>query len=365
MILILIIAFIIITAIIITPIIIKAILNTALGKMDGYKGHVAELDLHLLKSKISLRNMTIRAVADSEPEQPLLHLPVVTILFKWKLLLRRIIDLHIILDKPQMHFVAKETEPVQAEDSTIVQELPSLKNSIEKLMSFKMNVEVIEGEIQYTNPHLHPGWTATLRKFNLTIVDFSNRSILSESCRVRSTCDLYEGTAQINVMVRPLEPNLTLDLDMELKSVNLVLLNDLFKVYGKVDINTGMLDLFGEVAIAENCFKGYLKPIIHNLDFIGNADATDSIFQKIWERIVAGLFTILTNSRNDQVATVIPFEGRLDDPHVRTGTAIIGILRNAFTKAVTPSLENIIDLKSVWHKARVETKEMIDRIFKS
>ncbi len=123
------------------------------------------------------------------------------------------------------------------------------------------------------------------------------------------------------------------------------------------------MDLFAEVAVSENSFKGYLKPLLLDLDFISKADRSDTIFQKIWERIVAGLFNILANKRNDKIATIIPIEGRLDDPHVHIGVAIIGILRNAFTKALTPTLENIIDIKSVWHKARTEIKGMIHQIF--
>lgn len=359
----LVIVFVIITVFIISPIIIKGLLNTALGKMDGYIGHIDQLNIQLFKSKISFRNITIRAVADAEQDIPFLQFPVVIIFFKWRPLLKRIIDFNIIVNKPQLYFLSDEPTSTQDENSSIAQEFSRLQNSIKKLKSFKVNVEVLEGEIHYIKAHVKPEWNVTISKLNLKILDFSNRSVLSESCRIASTFNLYEGTGEISVTLRPLEPNLTLDLDMELKSINLVLLNDLFRMYVKIDINKGFMDLFAEVVVAENSFKGYLKPLIQDLDFISKADRSDTIFQKAWERIVAGLFNILANKRNNKIATVIPIEGRLDDPNVHVGVAIIGVLRNAFTKALTPTLENIIDIKSVWHRARTASKSIIQRIF--
>ena len=353
---------IIITVIVITPLIIKAKINAALSKMEGYNGNIDKLNINLFNRNISLRNVTMRKVGSAEQDIPLLYVPIITIFFQWKALFKRIIDLKIIVDRPRLHYFEDQPAPKTGEDLNVPKEIPSLKNSIEKLTSFKVSVEVQDLEIQYVNPHTHPVWDVTVRNLNLKINDFSNRSNLSESSRIRCTFQLYEGTGEVNLIIRPLAPNLALFLDLELKSVNLVLLNDLFRVYGKVDLHTGLLDLFGEVAIKENSFKGYIKPMIRKLEFISRADRTDPIFQKIWERILAGFFTILANKHDDQVVTVIPIEGRLDDPKVNLGPAILGILQNVLIKSLTPSLKKMVNMKIVWEIARSGTKGIIRRI---
>lgn len=355
----LIILLVIITVSIIAPIIIKAKINAALSKMEGYIGHTDKLNINLFNRNISLRNVTMREVGSAEQDKPLLYVPIITIFFQWKPLFKKIINLKIIVDKPRLRYVANQPAPKTFKDSNGPKEIPNLKNSIEKLTPFKVSVEVQEFEIQYVNPYTHPVWDVTVHNLNLKINDFSNRSNLSESSRISCTFQLYEGSGEVNVIIRPLAPNLTLFLDLELKSINLVLLNDLFRVYGKVDLHSGMLDLFSEVAVKENSFKGYIKPMIRNLEFISRADRTDPIFQKIWERILAGFFTILANKHDDQVATIIPIEGRLDDPKVRLGPSILGILQNAFIKSLKPSVKKMVNIKSVWEMVKSETKGII------
>ena len=326
------------------PFCVKAILNRALTKMDGYTGHIEQLRINLLKSKISLHNISI--IPNTEDARPVGLVHMVLIVFKWKQLWRRILDLNIVVDNPQLFLVA-EKPSIEEEGSTQVQELPDLKNAIEKLMSFLITVEVRHGQIRYVNSHSRPSLQIDATELNLSIQDLSNRPALGKYCSIEGACSVYEGTAIMKATLLPLEPTLTLDLKLQLKSINLVMLNDFFRTYLRVDISRGTLNLYSEVAVADNYFKGYLKPVLKDMNFISSADKADTILQKIWERIVAGFYNVLENKLNDQVATKIPIDGRLDDPHVRWGVAIIGILRNAFVKALTPSFDNVIRVKSI------------------
>jgi hypothetical protein len=74
---------IIIIAFIIAPLIIKRILNTALTKMDGHTGHIDHVYIHLFKKKINFGNVTIYADGITKPDRPLIHVPLITIFFKW------------------------------------------------------------------------------------------------------------------------------------------------------------------------------------------------------------------------------------------------------------------------------------------
>jgi hypothetical protein len=56
----------------------------------------------------------------------------------------------------------------------------------------------------------------------------------------------------------------------------MVKLNNFFKAYGNFDVNDGTLAIFSEVAGKDGCYKGYVKPVIQNLDISGKEDKQDS-----------------------------------------------------------------------------------------
>lgn len=337
-----------ILAILVLPLALKAVLNHKIRKMDGYEVRIDRLYINLFKGKINLEE--IRAtIVDSEQDKPLLLVPSITIRFNWKQLARKILDLNIVVDRPMMLFIVEKE--MQSDEPSKNSDVPlSLKTHIEKLMAFRVSIAVHDGTLRYINSHARLDITTT--KLTLIVHDFSNRLSIRNSCRIIGKGLLCDGNVQVSATLLPLASTLTVDLNLAMKSINLVLLNNLLRAFGKVTLDSGTLDLYAEVAVANNSFKGYIKPILKDLDFISPADRTNNFFRKIWERAVAGFYNFIKNKKNDQVGTTIPIEGRLDDPDIRIGVAVIGLLKNAFVKALTPSLDEVISLKRFGMKHR-------------
>jgi hypothetical protein len=101
------------------------------------------------------------------------------------------------------------------------------------------------------------------------------------------------------------------------------------------------------MATKDGKFKGYVKPIIKDLDVVGPEDKSDNIFQDIWEFIVGGVGVILKNQEKDQVASMIRIEGNFNDPQTNILDAIWELLRNAFIQALIPSIDNVININTV------------------
>ncbi|OJV22454.1 MAG: hypothetical protein BGO21_30320 [Dyadobacter sp. 50-39] len=95
---------------------------------------------------------------------------------------------------------------------------------------------------------------------------------------------------------------------------------------------------------------------------LGKEDRDDNIFRKLWEGIAGGVGQILRNHPNDQVATKIPFEGRLDDPKTNIWYALSHILQNAFIQAIQPSIDSEISIASV-DSPKQEKKTFLQKIF--
>jgi hypothetical protein len=267
-----------------------------------------------------------------------------------------------VIDRPELFFIDEEASGHGAQESLSDERPLNLKNSIQKVMPFHVTLEVQNGKIDYMNSNPGMVMNATMSDIHLIVSDFSNRSSQTHPCKIKFTGSLLGGNAIVDAKLFPLAPELTFDLNMIVKSINLVLLNSLFKTFMNVDLNKGVLDLYSEVAVTNNNFSGYIKPILKELDFIGAADKGDTIFQKIWERVVAASIQILKNHKNGQVATRIPIEGRLDDPNVDVKKAVAGVLRNAFVKAFRPSLDDVVNFRSMWQNARSQTTDFARKI---
>jgi hypothetical protein len=359
MIWIIILASIIIAVVAITPYFLKKKLNSILTeKVLGYTGKVEHLSIGLFAGHIKLRTLSLHSTAPTEGPKTSLHIPLIAIGFKWGQLLSKTLDLTITLDHPIVHYVPDVPVQQPADPTTPANQHQMLKDSLEKLVAFKINLELIEGEIHYINPHSQPGWAVAIHKLNVHVSDFSNRIHLSNSSQVKVDFQLCDGTGEVNLTVLPLASNLTFAVDFELKSINLVLLNELFRAFGKVDLESGILNLNGKMAVADNAVKGYLQPVLHELDFIGESDQPDSFFQRVRERVLATIFSLLLHRRHGTLSIFIPIDGQLDDPALRNTTEIIAIIRKATIKALMPS----VDLSHMWQKVKSNSKSVLRRI---
>jgi hypothetical protein len=147
--------------------------------------------------------------------------------------------------------------------------------------------------------------------------------------------------------MNPLAEDATFDLNATVENTNLPALNDFIKAYGGFDVNKGTFGLYAEMAAKDGRYKGYVKPVIKNLDVVGPQDKQDGFFNKLWENVVGAAGKVLKNQKTDQIATRIPLEGSTNEIKASTWYAVMDVLRNAFLKALTSSIENKISLSSV------------------
>jgi len=103
------------------------------------------------------------------------------------------------------------------------------------------------------------------------------------------TSSAYEGFLELNMKLNPLAEKPTFDLNVSLEKTNLVLLNDFFKAYAKIDVNKGTFGLYTEVASEQGKFTGYVKPLIQDLKVLGAEDREDNIFRKCGREWLAPL----------------------------------------------------------------------------
>jgi hypothetical protein len=129
------------------------------------------------------------------------------------------------------------------------------------------------------------------------------------------------------------------DLALRVEDTRLPALNDVLRTHAGFDVVAGTCSVYSEMTLQDGMLDGYVKPIIQDLDvYETQQDRPKGVGGKLYEAIVGVGGTVLRNPLRGQVATKIEVSGRLDEPHVSTWKAALGIFRNAFFR-IQPGLE--------------------------
>ena len=117
-------------------------------------------------------------------------------------------------------------------------------------------------------------------------------------------------------------------------------MNDLLRAHAKFDVASGVFSVFSELHVKNGRVDGYVKPLFRDLDVYDAAQDEDKSFgQKLQERTVDVIGKVLRNRPREEVATVAPIAGPLDNPKTDTWESLVGLVRNAFFKAILPGFE--------------------------
>lgn len=335
--------------------------NKSLAKLDGYYGHIDDIDLSIYRGAYQIDQIYIDKVDTVSGEQiPFFGSERIELSVEWKALLDGKIVGRIEFLKPQIIFTKDKAEPKEVQQDTT-----DFKAVLKDLMPLKVNkFEIINGSVHYKDETTRPKVDIKLDNLNALALNLSSvRDTALLPSTIMATADVYKGTLEVNIKLDALADDPTFDLNAELKNTSLPAFNEFFQAYGKLDINAGTFGLFTEIAAKNRKFTGYVKPVIKDLDVLGPEDREDNFLQKAWEGIAGAVGQVLENKKKDQVAAKVPIEGSFDDTTVGTWYAITTVLRNAFIQALYPSLDYQISIESVEADKPEEKKGFLEKIF--
>ncbi|MBL7834697.1 MAG: DUF748 domain-containing protein [Cyclobacteriaceae bacterium] len=345
----------------ILPSVVLHYANKTLAGMNGYYGHIEDIDIALIRGAYKIDSIYLNKVDTiTQKQTSFFSASEIDLSVEWKALFHGSIVGELIFEKPILKFSKDKVEPKDLRnDSTDFRKL------LDDFMPLRVNrFEVNHGQIQYIDQFSSPRVDVTMTDVNVLALNLKNSydSAVLLPATVQADADIYEGTLDFKLKLNPLADQPTFDMNAELKNTNLVLLNDFFQAYANLDVNKGTFGMYAEVAAKQGAFTGYVKPIVQGLDVYGPEDKKDNIFRKIWEGLAGGASEVLENQPKDQFATKIPFEGRLDDPKANLWVTITNVLQNAFINALQPSIDNDINIGSV-EKKKKEKKTLLQKVF--
>ncbi|MGB3527423.1 MAG: DUF748 domain-containing protein [Flavobacteriales bacterium] len=349
---------------IILPYVLLHFANDRLKKVKGYYGHIADLDLAIIRGAYKLEGFYLdRKDTVTEERTPFLSAGVIDLSVEWRALFHGSIVGELVVDTAEIRFTKEVAEPAELQKDTA-----SFADLLHDFMPLKINrLEFHNSAVRYIDPTSSPKVDVQLSQVDLLATNLSNAmdSTVVLPSKVVASAGLYGGQLTFNMGIDPLAPSPTFDMNLKLTETDLTELNEMLQAYGNVDVNQGTMSLYTEIATRNGEFTGYVKPVIKDLDVLGPEDKNDSFFHKVYEGIVGTVGSILTNPRKEQVATKVELKGKLDDVKTSSIYAVIQLLRNAFIQALVPALDQEVSINSVGEIEKKDDRGFFEKLFNS
>lgn len=345
------------------PYVVLYFANERLAKVPGYYGHIDDIDIALYRGAYGINDIYLNKLDTvTQKQTDFFKAENIDLSVEWKALLEGSIVGELEFNVPKLVFTKDK-----AELGDVKKDTNDFRKVLKDFMPLKINrFEINDGSLHYADHTSKPKVDVSLLEMYVLATNLTNATdskVLLPSM-VTARAHAYEGSMALNMKLNPLETTPTFDLNCEIKNTNLVLLNDFFKAYGKVDVNKGTFGLYTEFASNNGQFSGYVKPVIKDLDVLGPEDKKDPFLQKIWEGIFGTGGVILKNQRTDQIATKVEIDGKYKDPKIHSFEAVLRILTNAFIQAISPSIDNQISITSIGVEKKEDKRNIIQKIFK-
>jgi len=328
------------------PYMVKKYVNGVLADIPGYYGQVEEIDLALWRGAYVIHGLYLNKV-EASSNVPFLDFKKTDISIEWNALLDGRIVSEITMTQPKFIYVFEDqqvdgTEPKVEDWSKALTDLVPIDIN---------NLEIIDGTAAFVELQADPNIDLNLKQIQLTAsnlrnVVFQKRTLPSE---VHATAvSIGNGNMKLDGKMNLVKEIPDMDIAVSITEANVTALNDFTQHYAKIDFESGMFEVFGEIAIADGFLKGSVKPIIKDSKLIGDEDG---FLGTLWEGFVGFFKFVLKNQKNNTLATKVPIEGDLNNVGPKIWPTITGIFKNAWIQAFKGVVDDDIDFEDAAKEA--------------
>lgn len=339
------------------PYFVLKYVNKTLANLDGYTGHVSDVDIALYRGAYQIDSINIRKV-DGKIEKPFIMIPKMDLSVEWNSLFKGKLVAEVACIRPVINFAFSKSE--EASQTGTEQDWTQV---IKDLLPININrFSVIDGTVNLTSIVSQPSTDLSMHNFDLEIANI--RNVVENDNKfpspVRAYADLpgYDGKMYFDANMQLLKEMPDFNYNLKLNNLQLVKLNDLSKRYAGIDFEKGTLDLVSEMEMVDGKLQGYLKPLTHDMQiFEWNEGDKRTVTQFIVELLAEGGNKLLENKIKDQVATRIPLNGTVENIETGLWPTVIGVLRNGYVSALTDTFDNTLNVKEAWQLFREDRRK--------
>lgn len=342
------------------PYVVLRYVNKTLASMKGYTGHVADIDIQLIRGAYQIDSMQIRKL-DGKLRQPFLMIPKTDLSIQWKALFKGRLVSEVECYRPEINFTFSSDKASQQTGADV-----DWTAFLRKLLPIKINrFAVVDGTVNLTSLLAHPRADLSFKRFQGEIRNIRNiddqRKLLPSPVVASGDVPGYGGTMNFYADMNLLKVMPDFDYKLRLNNLQLVKLNNLAREFANLDFNRGTVSIYSEMAMFDKKLNGYLKPLTRDMQiFKLNEQDHRSVGKFFTELLAQGAIDVLKNQRHNQVATRIPLSGTVDEVKTFVWPTIFGVLSNAYIEAFKKDFDNNVTLKDALQSFRQDRKEKRD-----
>lgn len=322
------------------PFIVRDQVNRRLAELEGFYGHVDEIDIALLRGAYQLKGVSFSRVVDGDNE-PMLDARAIDFSLSWGELFKGRVRSDIAATDIVFTYV-----PVEREEETADLGGPDWRDVISDLFPIEIeHLRIHSGRVQYRDLKAAPPVDISLESIELAATGLSNRATGRETGELPASIaaegtTIGGGSVSLRVKAAPLAPEPLFDLDLSIENVSLPALNDYMRAYNNIDVSGGNLNLYTEISARGGHFEGYVKPLFDNLSFEEMEGESDQgLATSLWESFIGIVAEIFEYTPRDQVGARIPISGEFGQPEVGFWSALGSLFRHGFIQALTERIE--------------------------
>jgi hypothetical protein len=317
------------------PFWVKDHVNETLNNIQGYSGSVADIDLALYRGAYVIHKLKLNK-QDKNIPVPFLDIDKIDLSLQWGALLRGEIVGDVTMTRPTINFATGRSGQTSQTGTETDWTIP-----IKELMPLDINfVEINDGRVHYRNFASTPNVDLYIKDMyakatNLRNVDDVNNALPSD-ITIRGASiggGKFIADGKVNILKRIPDASL----EAKLESVNLPALNEYARSFAGIDFTKGNFDLYTGLDIKDGKLNGFIKPLATQIELIDPQE--DNPLNLLWESVVSVVIEIFTNQSKDQFGTQVQITGDINNPETNFWETLRGILRNAFVKAYSNTIQ--------------------------
>jgi hypothetical protein len=213
---------------------------------------------------------------------------------------------------------------------------PTLKVALNEII-------INRSKLGFVNKASKPEYRVFISDAAINVKNLSNQSEDGIAVGTLTGKFMGSGLATASTRFKPESKSPDFDLNLRIEGTDLKQMNDLLRAFGSVDVTSGIFSFYSEVAVRQGTVTGYVKPLFKDINvYSPSQDKRKNIFQKIYEGMLDGLAWVLENRPREEVATRTDISGTLSRPETSTLDVVLGLVQNAFFKAILPGYERSI-----------------------
>jgi hypothetical protein len=233
----------------------------------------------------------------------------------------------------------KTAQPVKKAAEATAEAAKDVSNKPDVLLKAR-RISINDAALGFVNEEASPKYRVFMDNTNLVVENFSNHREEGTATARLTGRFAGSGTTAVTATFRPEKNGPDFDLNARIENTDMRRMNDLLRAHAKFDVQRGVFSVFSETRVKDGRVSGYVKPLFKDLDvYDAEQDEDKSFGQKVKEKAIDIAGKVLKNRPRKEVATVVPFEGPLENPKAETWETLVNLIRNAFFRAILPGFE--------------------------